>query len=319
MWMPRLVAWTCSVGMIIPGVNLVCSQPYPNKPIHIVTSEIGGSPDFMSRLIAQELAGTLGQGVVVDNRGSGFIPGQIVSKAPPDGYTLLIQGSTLWLASLLQKTPYDPEKDFSPITIAVIAPFILVVHPSLPVKSVKEVIALAKTRPGELNYSSGAAGSGPHLAAELFKAMAGVNIVRISYRGTAPALTALISGEVQLTFANAGTATPLFKSGKFRALAVSSVQPSKLFPGLPTIAATLPGYESVSINSVFAPAKTPEAIIKRLNQEIVQFLNKADVKEKVFNAGIEIVGSSPEQLAAMLKSDLAKLGKVIKDTGIRAE
>ena len=201
-----------------------------------------------------------------------------------------------------------------------ILPNVLVVHPSLPVKSVKELIALAKARPGELNYASGGIGAAGHLAAELFKFMAGVNIARIDYKGNAGAVTAIMGGEVQMGFNSAPSVAPHVKSGRLRALAVTSAQPSVLTPGLTTVAASgLRGYESVVMVGIFSPAKTPAAIITRLNQEIVRVLNREDVKEKLLSAGTEAVGNSPEQFLATIKSEMATVGKLIKDTGIRVE
>ena len=244
-----------------------------------------------------------------------------MAKAPPDGYTLFLSGSNFWVEPLLQKVPYDPARDFSPIAGATTSPLVFVVHPSLPVKSVKELIALAKARPGALNYSSSVTGTSGHLAAELFKSMAGVDIVRIGYKSGGQSVIALVSGEVQVAFNPAGgTVMSQVKSGRLRALAVTSAQPSVLAPGLPTMAAAgLPGYESSAIQSVFAPAKTPEAIITRLNQEILRFLNAPETKERLINASVEAIGSTPEQLAATVKFEMAKWGKVIKDAGIRAE
>ena len=316
MVLPRFVVRMISLGMIFLGTAAASGQDYPNKPIRWVTSAPGGGGDFLSRLIAQGISGSLGQPVIVDNRAGAVISGTIVSKALPDGYTLLMQSGALWIAPLLQNTPYDPVRDFSPITLAVNSPNILVVHPSLPVKSVKELIALAKARPGELNYGTGGTGSSPHLAAELFKAMAGVNIVRIAYKGGGPALNALIGGEVQMTI-DGTQLVPHIKSGRLRALAVTSLQPTALVPNLPAVAESLPGYESVLILSIWTPAKTPVAIINRLNQEIVRFLKTAEVKEQLFKAGVEVVGSSPEELAATVKSEMAKMGKLIKDAGIK--
>ena len=319
MLIKRFVAWMFSIGMMVLGAGMVFGQNYPNKPIRIVASAAGGSGDFAARLIAQGLSGVLSQQVVVDNRG-GVIPGEIVSKAPPDGYTLLIDAASFWIGPLLQETPYDPVKDFAPVTLTDSAPNVLVVNPSLPVKSVKELIALAKARPGELNYGSSSTGSTPHLAAELFNMMAGVKIVRVPFKGSGPAVISLLGGQVQLMFATAGSVAPHVKSGRLRALAVASLQPSALAPGLPTIAASgVPGYEAVAFEGMFAPAKTPVAIIDRLNQEIVRVLNRAEVKERFFNAGVETVGSTPEEFAAAIKSNVAKWGKLIKDAGIRDE
>ena len=309
------------LGLMVLGAGVVSGQDYPNKPIRIVTAAAGGGSDFMARQVAQGISGPLGQPVIVENRGGGIIPVDYVSKAPPDGYTLLVQGAVAWVAPLLlRKAPYDMVRDFSPISLLVKEVYLVAVHPSLPVKSVRELIALAKTRPGELNYSSSIAGGSGHLAGELFRSMAGVNIVHVPYKGTAASITALISGEVQLTITDAGLMTPHVKSGKLRALAVTSAEPSALVPGLPTEAASgLPGYEAVGRTGIWAPAKTPAAIIERLNQEIVRVLNLPDVKERFFNAGVEPVGSSPEQFAAIVKADIAKLGKLIKDAGIKVE
>jgi tripartite-type tricarboxylate transporter receptor subunit TctC len=221
---------------------------------------------------------------------------------------------------MLENVPYDPVKDFAPITLAIKTPTILVVHPSVPVKSVNDLIALAKAKPGLLNYGSAAIGSSSYLAAELFKTMAGVNIVFISYKATAAVMTDLIGGQLHMAFATAGSAMPHVKSGRLRAVAVTSAQPTALAPGLPAIAASgLPGYEVVSSQAVFAPAGTPASIINRLNSEIVRVLNGADIKEKFFNLGVETVGDSPQECAAAIKAEMAKMGKLIKKTGIHGQ
>lgn len=314
----RFVVWIFSVGMMLLGAGTGSGQAFPNKPIRIVTSGIGSNADFVARLIAQGLTASLGQQVIVDNRTSaGGIMQEIVAEAPPDGYTLLLTSAYLWILPLMQKMRYDPVRDFSPITLAVRTVNIIVAHPSLPVNSVKELVALAKTEPGKLNYGTTVTGSSNYLAVELFKAMSGVNMVRINYKNVAMALNDLIGGQVQLMFATSGSVTPHVKSGKLRALAVTSAQPSSTFPELPTVAASgVPGYESVSITGIYAPVKTPAAIINQLNKEIVRFLNQANVKEKFFNVGVETVASSPEQLAATMKSDMARMGKLIRDAGI---
>ena len=212
-----------------------------------------------------------------------------------------------------------------PIRIITSAPggssdFMFVVHPSLPVKSVKELIALAKARPGELNYGSGGIGGASHLPAELFKSMAGANIVNVNYKGTGQAINALVAGEIQLMFANATISSPQIKAGRLRGVAVGSLQRSALLPDLPTVAASgLPGFESVVLQGILTRANTPAAHISRLNQEIVRVLNRADVKERLFSTGVEIVGSSPEELAATIRADIVKWDKVIKDAGIRVE
>ncbi len=306
---------------LLLSAGIAISQSYPTKPVRIVTSLPGGNGDFISRLIALGISGPLGQQVIVDNRPGGNIQGEIVSRAPPDGYTLLHSGTTLWLGPFLQDhAPFDPVRDFSPLALVGSSPNVLAVNSAVPATTVKELIALAKAKPGDLNYASAGAGSPNHLAAELFKAMAGINIVRISYKGAGPALSSVISGETQLMFTNTGAITPHLKSGRVRALAVTSAQRSALAPSLPTMAAAgLPGYESASVYGMFAPAKTPEPIIHRLNQEIVRVLNSAEVKEKLFNSGVESAGGSPDQLMTVMKADMARMGKVIKDAGIRGD
>ncbi len=306
-------------GLALASAGTALAQSFPVKPIRIVTYPPGGGTDFASRLIAQGLTAGSGWQVVVDNRPGGVIQGELLAAAPADGYTLLLNGSSLWLAPFMQdNVPYDPVKDFAPITLAAISPNILVAHPLLPVKSVRELIALAKARPADLNYGSGPTGTPNHLAGELLKVMAGINIVRVNYKGIGPALTALIAGEVQLSLGNPGAVAAFIKARRLKALAVTSAEPSKLFPELLTVAAAgLHGFEVVSIHGIFAPAKTPAAIVSRLNQEIVKTLNHPEVKEKFSVAGTEAVGSSPEQLAAKLKSEMATLGKIIRDSSIR--
>jgi len=300
--------------------STVSGQPYPDKPIRMVTGGTGGSSDTVSRLLAQGLTSSLGQQVIVDSRPSGVIPGQIVTAAPPDGYTLLLSSGSLWIAPLMQKTPYDAVRDFSTITLTNMAPNVLVVTPSLPVKSVAELIALAKAKPGVLNYSTSAVGGSGHLAAELFNVMAGVNTVHIPYKAAGLALSDLMGGRVQMAFATGGSVAPHVKSGRLRALAVTSPQPSILFPELPTVAASgLPGYESITIHGLFAPAKTPAVLINRLNQETVRFLKTPEAKERFLSAGVEPVGTSPEEFTAKIKSEVARLQKVIKSAGIRLE
>ena len=244
-----------------------------------------------------------------------------MAKAPPDGYTLLLSADSFYLGPLLRDdAPYDPVRDFSPITLVVNSPSILVVHASVPANSVKELIVLAKAKQGELNYSTAAAGSSSHTAAELFKSMAGINMVHVPYKGTAAANTALISGEVQLTFSTFPPVAPHLKAGRLRALAVTSLQPSALSPQLPTVAASgLPGYESGTITGVLVPAKTPKAVIYRLNAEIVRILNTTEIRERFLNAGSEIVAGTPRQFADTIKQDMTTMGKVIKDAGIREQ
>ena len=318
MLLSRFAVGMFSVGLMLPGAGRVLGQDFPNKPVRIVTSVAGGGNDFAARLIAPGLATRLGQPVIVDNKGSTLLSTDISAKALPDGYTLHVNGALLWIYPMLQKAPYDAIRDFSPVALISTEPSLVAVHPSVAVNSIKELIALAKARPGVLNYGSTAAGGATHLAVELFKSMAGVNIVNVPYKGSGPAITALLSGEVQLLIFDVGLLLPHAKSGKLRALAVTSAEPSALVPGLPTVAASgLPGYEKVGMTGIWAPAKTPAAVINRLNQEIVRVLGQPEVKERVTNAGADIVASSPEQFAATIRSDMARMGKVIQDAEIK--
>lgn len=243
------------------------AQTFPTKPLRMLTAEPGGGSDLIARVIAQGLSASLGQQVVVDNRVGGVLIAELAAKAAPDGYTLLTYSSTIWLIPLMRAhTPYDPLRDYASITLVGNSPMVLVTHPSVAANSVKELIALAKAKPGELNFASGPSGAIPHLSAELFKFMAGIDIVHVPYKGVGAAVTDLIGGRTQMMMPNASAALPHIKSNRLRGLAVSSAQPSALAPGLPTMAqAGLPGYESVAIYAVFAPAKTPAAIVRRLN------------------------------------------------------
>jgi tripartite-type tricarboxylate transporter receptor subunit TctC len=316
----RIIFYMSLPALMVIAPGTVFGQSYPNRPIRVVTSEPGGNGDFNARLIAQGLTGALGQPAVVDNRGGAAISGETVARANPDGYTLLAYGSSLWIGALLQDMPYDPIKDFAPITLTTSSPSVLVVHPSVQARSVKELIALAKAKPGALNYAANQAGSATQLAGDLFNTLAGVNIVAIPYKAAGPALNDLIGGQVQLMFGSAASVAPHIKSGKLIALAVTSAQPSALFPGLPTVAsAGLNGYEFGSTQGLFAPAKTPTAIIKQLNEEVGRILNRSDVKERLLSIGLEAIPSTPEQFANTLKSDMVKFGKLIKDANIHAE
>ncbi len=319
--MRRLSSCVWLIAVVATGDALpVCGQDYPNKPIRVVTGEPGGGSDFAARVLAQGLTTALGKQVVVDSRAV-LVLMETVARAPADGYTLLFYGSSVWLAPFLRNdVNYDPVKDFSPITIAIRAPNVLAVHPSVAAASVGELIALARVRPGVLNYASVGSGSTAHLAAELFKAMAGVDIVHIPYKGGAPAVNDLISGQVQLMFGTAGSVAAHIKSGRVRGIAVTSPQPSELFPGLPTVAASgLPDYQSGTLQGLFAPARTPAAIIRRLNQEAVGVLKKTEVREKLFGGGVEVVASAPEEFAATIKSEMLRMGQIIRSAGIKTQ
>jgi tripartite-type tricarboxylate transporter receptor subunit TctC len=317
-----VLAVVAAAGMAVTGAAQA-QGAFPVKPIRIVTAAVGGASDFTARLLAQGLSASLGQQVIVDNRGgaSGIIAAQMVAKSPADGYNLLLFTSPIWLLPLLQdNVPYDPVRDFAPISMTDSSPSVLVVHPSLPVKSVRELVALARARPGELNYSRASAGGPSHLGAELFKSMAGVNLVPVPYKGGGPAMLAVLGGEAELTFASAGAAAAPLKANRLRALAVTTAEPSRLFPGVPTIAASgLPGFESVLVNGLFAPAGTPAPVIGTLSQEVMQFLRKPEIKERFISTGMESVGNTPAELDAVVKSDIVKWGKLIKSAKIRIE
>ncbi len=294
------------------------AQNWPLKPVRIITAEPGTGNDLIARLIVPYLSNAFGQQFIVDNRG--LVAVDMVAKAAPDGYTLLSYGPPLWLTPLLRQVSYDPLRDLAPITLAGSSPNILAIHPSVPAKSVSELLLLAKQRPGELNYSSSSTGSSPHLAAELFKNMAGINIVRVPYKGSSQALVGLVGGQVHLMFPNAGTVAPHLKSTRVRALAVTTSAPSALVPGLPTLSASgVTGYESASQFALFAPAGTPSAIIERLNREMIAALRKPDVTERLFGSGVEVTTGMPTELAVTMKSEMAKWGKLIKEAGIREE
>lgn len=316
--MPKVTVFAgLSLAMML-AAGAANSQNYPAKPIRIYTSDVGGGADFSLRIIAQAISGPLGQQVLVDNRGGGVVAGEIVAHAQPDGYTLLYYGNSLWLVQFLRKSvPFDVAKDFTPITLSTSSPSVLVIHPSLPAKSVRALIALAKSKPGAINYASASDGTANHLAAELFKSMARVNLMRIPYKGNGQAVNAVLSGESQIMFPAAGSVGSQIKAGRLRALAVTGDKRTPAYPDLPTVAeAGVPGYEAVSLIGMFAPAKTPAAIINRINREVTAVLHLPDVKERFLNLGVDTVGSTPEQFAQRIEAEVKSMGKVIKDSGI---
>ena len=307
------------IAILFLGSGVAFAQEYPAKVIRIVTSPPGGSNDFVARLLVKGLAEKSGWQLVVDNRATILAP-EVVMRTAPDGYTLLVTGGTFITGHLFEKLPYEPLRDFAPITLTHRQPNILVVHPSLPVKSVKELIALAKARPGQLNYGTSGIGSTNHLSGELFKLLTGVKIVRINYKGVGPAVSALLSGEVQLMYANLASTSHYVHAGRLRALAITSAEPSPLYPNLPTMAAAgVPGFEMAVMTGLYAPLGTPPAIVNRLNQEIVRALHIPDIKEKFTNIGIETVGSSPQELTAAMKTEIARTARLIKEGGLRSD
>ena len=310
MLIPRATQAFLAGSLLLVSHNLLAQDKYPSKVIRVLTATPGSNHDWGARITAQELSPRIGQRVIVENRGS--ISVEIVAKdTPPDGYTLLFYGAYVWLQPLLTKANWDPVEDLMPITLAISSPNVLVVHPSLPVKSTTELIALAKARPGALNYGAGGGGSTPHIAAELFNYLAKTKIVRINYKGSGPSMLGLYVGEVQLMFAALGPIMPHIKSGKVKALAITTPKRSPLAHDLPAVAEALPGYASEAAIGFFAPKKTPVSIIKLLNHEIAQALKATDAA-MVFNSGVEIVGNSSEAFARFIKADMTKMGEVIK-------
>ncbi|MGH8619229.1 MAG: Bug family tripartite tricarboxylate transporter substrate binding protein [Burkholderiales bacterium] len=325
--MMKLIRRTPSVlfaAVIAALATPTAAQTYPSKPIRIIVPfPAGGPTDIVARTIAQKMTEAWGQPAIVDNRGGlgGGLGTEQAAKAPPDGYTLLMGtiGGLAVAMSLVPNRGYDTLKDFAPVTQAVTVTNILVTHPALPVKSVKELLALAKARPGALNYATSGAGTVTHLAGELFKFMGKVNIVAVHYKGGAPALTALISGEVQLSYENSLIITPHIKSGKVRALAVTGAKRSRLMPELPTIAETLPGYDASGWYGLVAPAATPKDIVAKLNTEVVRILRLPDVAERLAGQGAEPVGNSAEEFTAFIRSEIDKWAKLVKAANMKAE
>jgi tripartite-type tricarboxylate transporter receptor subunit TctC len=298
---------------------------YPSKPIRFVVAfPPGGGTDIIARTVAQKLSERLAQQVVVDNRpgAGGNIGTDIVAKSAPDGYTMLMgsAGPLAINASLFKTMPFDPIRDLAPVTLAASTPNVLVVHPSLKVSTVKELIELAKARPGQINFASSGFGTPAQLAGELFNSMAGVKLVHVPYKGASPALADLLGGQVQVMFSTMPPALPHVKDGKLRALAVTSLKRSPAAPELPTMdEAALPGFEANTWHGVVLPAGAPDAIIARLNREIVAILHAPDVVERLSAQGAEPVGSTPEEFAAYIKSETAKWAKVVRESGATAE
>jgi tripartite-type tricarboxylate transporter receptor subunit TctC len=299
-------------------------QTYPARPVRlIVPFAPGGSNDIMARIVAQKFSESMGQQVVVDNRAgaSGIVGTELAAQAAPDGYTLLMMSLTFAVnPSLFRKLPYDTHRDFTPVTLVASAPLMLVVHPSVGAKSVPELVNVAKTSPGKLNFGSGGPGTTPHLAGEMFAMMAGVKMVHVPYKGGGPALTDLIAGHIQLMLENIPSTLPLAKSGKLRALAVTSLKRSPLVPDLPTLdEAGLKGYEIVGWNGLFVPAGTPGAIVARIHAETRKALAQPDVKDRLVTLGAEGVGSSPQEFRAFVQAEIAKWARVVKQAGLRIE
>ena len=312
-----------ALAFAIGGVGLAQAQQYPAKPIRLLVQfPPGGAADAIARLLGQKLTESWGQQVVVDNRtgAGGNIAVEICARAAPDGYTLVVVSPTIVInPSLYRNVTWDPIRDFAPITLVGTLPNMLMVHPSLPARSVKEFIALAKARPGQLNYSSSGIGTSAHLAGELFKAMAGVDIVHVPYKGGALAMAAVVAGEVPLTFGSSSALSQV-RAGRLIALGMTTRKRWEGLPDVPTISeAALPGYEIVNWFGVLAPAGTPKPIVAKLNNEMVRILRLSDVTKRLANRSIEVSATSAEDFGAYLRSESKKWTRVIKDSGARAD
>ena len=315
------LAMLCAALFVAPAI----AQQYPQKPVRIVVGvPPGGATDIVARLVGQKMGEQMGQAVVIDNRGGagGNIGAELVAKAAPDGYTLFLAtiGTMTINPWLYKNMPFDTLRDFAAISQLTSMPQVLVVHPSVPAKSVKDLIAYAKSNPGKLNFASGGSGTAIHLAGELFKTMAGVDMVHVAYKGAAPAMTDLLSGQVSLMFDQILSAFPHVKSGKLRALAVTPEKRSPAAPELPTVAeVALPGYAVTTWHGLLAPAGTPRPVVQRLNAEAVKALQAPDLRERFASQGVDPVSSTPEQFAAFMKAELEKWRKVVAASGSKLE
>ena len=311
------------LGLLVATAPGAVAQAYPTKPIRIIAlSSPGSGPDIVGRLIGQKFTDAWGQQVIVDARpaATGIIGTEIASRAAPDGYTLLIvTAQAIIVSAMYEKLPYNLLKDFAPISLMASTPFILVVHPSVQAASVRDLIALAKAKPGQLRYGSGGSGSPPHLSAEIFKSMTGIEIVHVPYKGVTPALMDTVGGQVHMVFSVIPAALSTVKAGRVRVLGVSSATRTPLMPELPTIAETVPGYEFIGWYSLVAPAKTPPAILAKLNVEVVKALKELELRERLSNLGAEPIGSTQRALAAYLPEQLAKMSKAVKESGARPD
>jgi tripartite-type tricarboxylate transporter receptor subunit TctC len=300
------------------------AQSYPDHPVRVVVPfPAAGGTDILARLLLQRMAERLGANFVIDNRAGagGTIGTEIVARAAPDGYTILVASSSHTInPSVYKKIGYDPARDFAPVTLIASGPGLLVVHPSVPAKNVRELIALAKSRPGQLIYASAGNGTPPHLAAELFKSMAGVDLVHIPYKGNVPAFVDLLTGAVSLSFPTITSGLPQVRSGKLRALGVTSKERSTVVPEVPTIAESgLPGYEATTWYGMLAPAKTRTLVIAKLHDHLVEVLKLADIRDKLLAQGLEPVGNRPDEFAAIISTELVKWSKVVAAAGVKAE
>jgi tripartite-type tricarboxylate transporter receptor subunit TctC len=307
--------------LIFCAASTAFAQAYPAKAVRlIVPFAAGGSTDIIARVLGQKLNEMWGQPVIIDNRagGSTVIGTDIVAKSPPDGHTLLVTPAPFTIVpSLTQKLPYDPQKDFEPITLINTTPLVVVVNPGVPAKSIKELVALAKTKPGVLNYGSSGSGGSNHLAGELFNAMAGVKMVHVPYKGNAPALTDLLGGHVDVVFNGLTSALPFIKTAKLRALGMTSLNRSVALPNVPTLDESgLKGFQAVAWNGLTAPARTPRNVVDKINADVQKVMRSAELIEKLKAEGSDAVGNSPELYARFLREEIAKWAKVIKFANI---
>jgi tripartite-type tricarboxylate transporter receptor subunit TctC len=295
------------------------AQQYPTKPVRFI---VGPGPDALARVIGQKLTESWGQQILVDQRGGGggSISAEIVARAQPDGYTVLLATGTHLILPSLYKVPYDMQKDFAPVTLVASTPFILAVHPSVPAKSVAELIQLAKAKPGVLNYGTGGSGTPPHLATELFKSMTGVNMVHVPYKTVAAAITELVAGQLQVMFTVGPAGLPQVRAAKIRGLAVSTLKRSSFIPELPTVAeAGLPGFGVTAWNGILAPAKTPKPVVAKFHDGVVNALKHSDVQQRLEGLGFESVGNTPEEFAQFVHADIARWAKVIKTANVKPD
>ena len=311
-------------AMAVTGVSGAWAQAYPAKPIRIVVPfPPGGTSDILARTIGPALTREWGQPVIVDNRpgAAGNIAAEHVARAPADGYTLFITtvGIHAIHPSLYRKLPFDAIRDFTPITNLVMLPTVLTVHPSIPARSVKDLIVLAKKRPGDLHYSSAGSGSQPHLTAELFKTMTGVNLLHVPYKGAAQQLTDLVAGHVALTFATAPSAVPFIKGGQMRAIGVSSGKRASALPDVPTISETVPGYEAVGWNGMVGPANLPAPVLERINATVVKVFSMPEVRNRMISLAADPITTTPAEFGAYIKAEIGKWAKVVKASGAKAE
>jgi tripartite-type tricarboxylate transporter receptor subunit TctC len=299
------------------------AQAYPTKPIRIiVTSTAGAGGDIVARLVGAKLTEFVGQPIIADNRAGagGRIAAEVAARSAPDGYTLMMMTATLTIVNgMYDKLNYDLVKDFAPISLLGTTPFVLVVNPAVPATSVKELVALAKARPGALKYGSGGSGSTFHLSAEIFKSMTGTDILHVPYKGGTPPLTNTLTGEVEMSIQPIAQALPMVKSGKLRALGVTSAKRTPLMPDLPAIAETVPGYEFIGFYGLVAPAKTPPAILSKLNDDLVKTMNTAAVRERMTGMGIDPLGTSQKDYASFITDQLEKMKEAVRLSGARPE